>query len=252
MSRLSNMFNSASGAAEASPVDFPAPAAFKVDDAKLESLLRSYCVDLTARIARDTAQSFYVTKGNKPALRAIERLGAQQTGPFITIFTGEAGVDTTYMLKVVAQNMAMDQTLKNARLLELDWFEVQRAQFAGQAMNNLLPLFLGLAERKGVFQGRKIILGIGDVDRYNSDAIKMSITSSPGTTKTFIENFYAQIFEGRLGIVMTATEQGASQLLGKDAGLSRRAEQIKVLPIERAAPLRLMQKITLKARKKDA
>ena len=164
-------------------------------------------------------------------------------------FTAAPGVDASYMLHVVAQHMRDDPALKNARLLELelDYNDIARdGVFNARATDKLMPLFEGLAERGGVFQERKIILGISNVDCYKADGIKVNASANLDGGRLFIENFFRPIFQGCLGMVMTGSEQGITRLIDNDQGLARRMEQIKVLSIDKACRARIMPKIKLK------
>lgn len=200
----------------------PTESGFDYSDSDIENVIRKYCTDLTEKARKGKLDPVYGRDQDVEDSLTI-MLRREQAS---LCYTGEAGVGKSAMFAAVAQRLAgndnLPESLKNARVLELDLTGMNAgAMYRGQFEQRLKPLIDGLKEREGWFKGRKIFLAI--------DEIHSQLTAGKAEGGTDAGNIMKPFMAAKgISVLGTTTTDEYRKHIEKDPALARRFEE-KVL-----------------------
>jgi ATP-dependent Clp protease ATP-binding subunit ClpA len=229
------------------PAPYKPDPSWKITDAKLEEALNAkWCVDLTKKarqgdldpvIGRDK-------ETNDTILILNSRLQAS------VCFTGEAGVGKSAMFRAVAQRLATDeanipQDLQGARVIELNLTDMTAGtRYRGDFEERLMPIVVGLKERKGTLRGKKVILALDEL-HAQKDAGKADGASGA------LEALKPYMGSEGASILATTTDAEYRRYIEEDTALARRFEKKRLNSPDTESTLAILKGLWPLTRKKN-
>ncbi len=213
---------------------------YKISDSQLEQALVKYCKDLTEMARRGDLDP--VIGRDQEIEQAMRVLGRRKQSS--QCFTGDAGVGKSTMFSGIAQYLVdnaetgkLPISLEGARVLELDLQSMNAgAKFRGEFEERLKPLIDGLAERGGIFRGKKIILAIDEIHSQLTAGMAQGGTDAGNMMKPFLT-------AKGVSVLGTTTDKEYRKHIEKDPALASRFEKTRLMPPDDETTFAILRKL---------
>ncbi|MDE2336494.1 MAG: ATP-dependent Clp protease ATP-binding subunit, partial [Alphaproteobacteria bacterium] len=213
---------------------------YKVTDNQIEQALAKYCKDLTEEARQKRLDP--IVGRDKETDQALKVLTRRKQSSLC--FTGEAGVGKSAMFSAIAQRLVAEEdtgklpySLEGARVIELDLQAMNAgAKFRGDFEERIKPLIDGLAERQGVFRGKKIILAI--------DEIHSQLTAGKAEGGSDAANMMKPFLTAKgVSVMGTTTDKEYRKFIEKDPALSSRFEKMRLEQPDEDTTLTILKRL---------
>lgn len=200
---------------------------FRVDDARFEQLVKSYCKDLTGRAQAGKTSPIV---GRDDEVQQITTILLQK-GRSNACLLGGAGVGKTAVFMALANHIVLDDPedvpayFHGARVLEIEFSLVSAgAESKGEFLGRLLPLIEGASERNESGDFPPIIFCVDEV--HSCFMSSMSAEGSNNAAAGVGDIMKPYLTTGNLRIVGATTLDEFNLYIKPDPALERRFQKV--------------------------